>query len=163
MSERECVQCAAETVAGARCKRTTCKYAKYCFQHTKSKRGVAVRTSAIPNGGQGLFAAKDIPAKAKIVDYGGTVMTAARYNRNRSGYGIALGQGMVLDGKSTQSGLGRYANSCTPADKRAGNCHGNNARLSVNAANSSASVKSTKRIKKGQEIFVAYGKQYWRQ
>ena len=158
---RECVRCSANTTSGARCKRTTCKYAKFCFQHTKSKLGVVVKASGIPNSGQGLYAVKDIPNKSKIVSYGGKIVSAAHYNRHPSGYGIDIGKGRILDGKSTQSGLGRYANACTVADKRHKRCKGNNARLSINNAGT-ASVKSTKSIKKGQEIFVSYGKQYWK-
>ena len=51
---------------------------------------------------------------------------------NLSGYGIHINKHQVLDGKSTQSGLGRYANSCRKGNKDKGECKGNNAKLSVN-------------------------------
>ena len=69
---------------------------------------------------------------------------------------------MVLDGASTQSGIGRYANSCRAADIAKGYCTGNNAKLAVDQRRRSVNVKSRQAIKAGKEIFVAYGPSYWR-
>ena len=93
--------------------------------------------------------------------YGGSVVSQNTYNQDPSGYGIHLNKNQVLDGKSTQSGLGRYANTCKPANKKKGHCKGQNAKLTVNHMNQSASIKATKKIKAGEEVYVPYGNNFW--
>jgi hypothetical protein len=66
-----------------------------------------------------------------------------------------------LDGKSTQSGLGRYANSCRAQDKRDGLCSGNNGKIVVDTKNKSARLKATRGIEEGTEMYISYGKKYW--
>ena len=164
MSVNECKQCTAQTKAGARCKARTCKYADYCWIHTKTLLRLGLRPSSIPRSGSGLFTYVDIPANKNICEYKGDNISSAEYTATDSGYGIIIPHGRVIDGKSTQSSLGRYANDCRPANKRAGVCSGNNARYSINTRNgvSTVNVKSIKRIPAGSEIFVSYGAGYWR-
>ena len=161
MSQRDCSRCTALTKQGTQCSRTTCKYSHMCFQHSKSALGLQVKTSHIPNTGQGLYTTKTIKRGQKVASYGGNVVSQNAYNQNPSGYGIHLNNNQVLDGKSTQSGLGRYANTCKPANKRQGQCKGQNAKLSVNHRNQSASLKATKKIKAGEEVYVPYGNNFW--
>ena len=91
-----------------------------CFQHTKQKKGLQVKKSKIKNAGLGLYATKDFQNGQKIADYGGVVVSFAQYEKNPSGYGIHLNKKEVLDGKSTQSGLARYANNCRKVNKQKG-------------------------------------------
>lgn len=164
MSVNECAQCSAQTRAGSRCKSRTCKYADYCWIHTKSLLQLGLRTSSIPASGTGLFTYIDIPPKRIICAYKGENIPQEQYNTSNSGYGVAIPRERVIDGKSTQSSLGRYANHCRPEDKRAELCAGNNAKFSISTRNgvSTVNVKSTKRIAAGSEVFVSYGSGYWR-
>ena len=163
MSVTECDRCSATTRSGARCKSRTCKYAMMCWQHTKQLLHLGVRDSAVPAAGQGLFTYVDIPAKRVICSYGGENISRAAYDANRSDYGVGIPGGRVIDGASTQSSIGRYANNCRPADKAAGHCRGNNARFSISTreGQTTVNIKSTKPIPAGSEIFVAYGSGYW--
>ena len=163
MSITECDRCNATTRSGARCKQRTCKYAMMCWQHTKQLLHLGVRDSAIPAAGQGLFTYVDIPVNRVICSYDGENISRAAYSANRSEYGVHIPGGRVIDGASTQSSIGRYANNCRPADRAAGHCRGNNAKFSIStrAGVSTINIKSTKRIPAGGEIFVAYGSGYW--
>ena len=161
MSQRDCSRCTALTKQGTQCSRTTCKYSHMCFQHSKSTHGLQVKTSHIPNTGQGIYTTKTIKKGQKVASYGGNVVSQNAYNQKPSGYGIHLNKNQVLDGKSTQSGLGRYANTCKPANKRLGQCKGQNAKLTVNHRNQTASIKASKTIKPGEEDYVPYGNNFW--
>ena len=161
MSVRECVRCNATNKNGDRCSRTTCKYSDECFQHTKINKQLQVKQSGIQASGQGLYTTKRIKKNEKIIDYGGTFKTKAQYEATDSGYGIYFNKNLVLDGYSTQSGLGRYANDCRKVNKKAGECQGNNARFSSNTSKRTASLKATKTIPRNTEVFVNYGNDYW--
>ena len=160
MSVVECAQCSATTRQGERCRIRTCKYAHMCWQHTKTLLHLGIKPSNIPNAGSGLFTYIDIPPKTIICKYEGTTIDRADYNN--SGYAVDIPKGRVIDGSSTQSSIGRYANNCRPSDKA--HCKCNNAKfaISTRAGITTINIKSTKFIKAGSEIFVAYGRGYWK-
>lgn len=158
----DCVRCEATTKSGKRCSRTTCKYAKYCYQHTRSLKKLEVRRSNIPEAGLGLFTLRDIKKGQVITPYGGVLVSPREYDASDSVYGIEFNKNQILDGASTQSSLGRYANSCRAGNIKKKQCKGQNARLSANKAKKTASVKATRNIKAGEEIFVSYGRSYWK-
>jgi hypothetical protein len=168
---RECHRCDAKVFGGRRCNRVTCKYAKMCWQHTIQNKGLRLGKSKIPGSGTGLFATKTFKSGETVANYGGTVMDRKAYERTDSEYGIAMNKSLVLDGKSTQSGMGRYANDCRRSNRDAKHCRDTNARLSI--ANSRSSLKRTggvaklkvkprTTIKAGDEIYASYGgKAFW--
>ena len=162
MSIVECIQCSATTKSGDRCKKRTCKYAFMCWQHTKQILHLGVKTSAIPNAGSGLFTFVDIPSDKIICKYDGTIIDKDDYKDN--GYGVGIPRGKVVDGASTQSSIGRYSNCCKPSDKNNKHCKGNNAKFSISTRNdiTNINIKSTKRIPAGSEIFVSYGRGFFR-
>ena len=164
MSIKECVRCSAATKLGNQCKINTCKYSEFCWQHTKQLFDLGIKPSAIPNAGSGLFTYKEIPANKTICMYKGDILTRETYNANNSGYGVSISNGRVIDAKSTQSCLGRYANNCRPVDKTAGICNGNNAKFSIyqRAGRTTIRIKSTKRIPANSEVYVSYGAGFWR-
>lgn len=164
MSVRECVQCSAETRKGDRCKKSTCKYSEFCRQHTIKLFELVLRPSNIPESGTGLYTTKNIPAKKRIAKYTGDIKTLEQYRENPSGYAVAIPRGRVIDARSTQSGIARYANDCRPVNRREGHCRGNNAKFSISTrkGETSAWLVSTKRIPADSEIFVSYGRDYWR-
>jgi hypothetical protein len=107
MSQRDCVRCSANKKNGDRCTRRTCKYSSQCFQHTKINKQLQVRKSQIQGSGQGLYTTKKIKKNQKITSYGGEFKTKPQYDATDSGYGIHFNKNLVLDGYSTQHGLGR--------------------------------------------------------
>jgi len=160
---RECVQCEAKTKSGRRCKRRTCTTPAMCYQHTDIKDGLRVKKSTIPKAGKGLFATKRFRRGAKIANYTGVIKNRQAYEKDPThGFGLALNRREVIDARSTQAGIARYANDCRRSNKRARNCKGNNARLSTNTRAKTGSIKALKTIKPGSEIFVNYGRDYWR-
>jgi SET domain-containing protein len=164
MSVKECVQCSAQTRNGKRCKNTTCIYSEFCRAHTIQLFDLVLKKSSIPNSGKGLFTAVAIPPKKRIAKYTGDIKTIEQYKANPSGYAVAIPRGRVIDARSTQSGIARYANDCRLANKRNGDCKGNNSKFSIStrAGVTSIFLVSTKRISAGEEIFVSYGgKSFW--
>ena len=161
MSQTQCVRCRANKQNGDRCTRRTCKYSKYCYQHAKKLEGLKVTQSNIPNAGLGLFATKQFRKGQKVADYGGQIVSTASYRENPSGYGIQINRAVILDAKSTQSGLGRYANNCRKRDKQRNHCNGNNAKIVVNTRSRTATLRATKAIHAGQEVLTSgYGRAF---
>lgn len=165
MSIRNCVRCSAGTKQGRgpRCKNITCIYSEFCAQHTKALFKLAIKKSNINNADKGLFTMKAIKKGQKIAKYTGVIKTQAQYDASDSGYGIAVAKNKIMDGASTQSALGRYANNCRASNKKAGECGGNNAKFSINNRTSPPTIwlKATRNIPAGGEIFVPYGRSYW--
>ena len=161
MSSRDCTRCSAMTLKGKRCRRSTCKYSDQCHQHTIKHKKLQIKTSQIPNSGNGLYTTQDIKKGQVIVPYGGKVITIEEYRESGSTYGIHINKKYILDGASTQSGLGRWANSCTSRNKKSKDCRGNNAKIAINAKNMTANLKATRNISSGEEIFLSYGRGFW--
>ena len=91
----------------------------------------------------------------------GELKSKDEFDGDPSDYGIALNKHLVLDARSTQSALGRYANSCRRADQQAGHCRGNNARIVHNSRNHTVRLRAVKTIPANDEVFIAYGRQFW--
>ena len=124
--------------------------------------GLYLAKSGIPNSGKGLFTSKASPNKAKICDYTGKMMSTKKWNEGGKGdYGVQIRKKLVMDGRSTQSALGRYANHCRSKNKKKKQCSGINAKFSINQQKKTVSVRAKKNIPAHSEIFVSYGKEYW--
>ncbi len=160
MSETQCSRCIALKKNGAQCTRNTCKYSNMCWQHTKSNKGLQIKPSGIPNTGLGLFTSKPFTNNQTIARFGGDIVPYEQYMMNPSGYGIHINNRTILDSKSTQSGMARYANTCKTENRRDGDCVSNNSRIVVNSRNQTASLKATRRIPTGNEVFAAYGNRF---
>ena len=158
MSVRDCVQCAAPTLTGNRCKNRTCIYTEFCNIHAKSILGLVLKKSGIPNSGKGLFTLVDIKKKQNIVRYTGEIISQDEHNIRDSGYGLKLSDNKIMDARSTQSCIGRYSNTCKTANKRAKHCKDNNARFVINPRNDTVWIRATKNIPANSEIFVSYGR-----
>ncbi len=158
----DCVRCSAQTKSGKRCSRNTCRYYRYCYQHAKSILKLEIKKSNIPESGFGLFTLKPIKKGSVITPYLGKIVSPEIYDVSDSTYGIQLNKKEILDGQSTQSSLGRWSNSCRAGNVRKKQCKGQNAKLSGNSRTKTASVKANKNIKAGEEIFVSYGKSFWK-
>ena len=160
MSVRDCQQCNAMTRYGRRCRRITCLYSSFCFQHTRRlERALNLKKSHIPGGGTGLYAWNRIPYNTNIAEYTGNEIGIPDPNVHYP-YAVTRRDGTAVDASSTQSTIARYANDCRPANVAANHCQGNNARLYENN-NGRIWLRSTRAIPAGQEIFVSYGDEYW--
>ena len=164
MSVKESVRCAAATRQGrgAQCRNITVIYSEFCAGHTKHLLDLALKPSGIPGAGLGLYTLKAIPKGGTIVVYTGVRMTQDEYDKHPSGYGVAIPGGMVIDGRSTQSSLGRYANDCRAGNRRAGQCSGNNAELVYDEKPFKLRIQAVKNIPANREVLVSYGARYWK-
>ena len=160
---RECARCAAEKPNGERCKLRTCKYAKYCWIHTKKKEGVSIKRSGVEGGGQGLYTAREFKKNDRIGIYSGKRVSRKAYAARPNGrYGFtAPNGGFIIDARSTQSGNMRYVNSCRRQDKAAGRCRGNNVNSVQDRSTNQIKYTANKNIPAGEELFVSYGAGYW--
>lgn len=155
--ELECARCQAETKDGSRCKRRTRKQLPFCFAHSRSLLGVDIRPSTIPGADFGLFALKEFKKDDLITPYQGQLITKAQFDRRYGDglapYAIQINQNTFMDCACAR-GTGAFINT---------NPRHNNARFSVfngrDGHPPAASVRATKRIPIGQEIFVDYGPQ----
>jgi len=156
-TQRDCDQCAANTNSGARCLNRTCKIADLCWLHLKTQKGFAVKPSSVAGAGQGLYTLKEIKvsraekARGKpIMKYGGEELTRAqldaRYPDIDTQYVLKINNNKYLDGRSTQSGLGRYVNSCQNTGQRC------NAKY-----NTAGTLVAKKTIAPGKELLASYG------
>ena len=178
MSVRECDRCHANTATGGRCRRRTCVNGRYCWQHLMRDHHLRVRASNIPGGGKGLFAQRTARAARNnngpvfrsedtIGEYTGDRLNAAqlqqRYPGNTLGaYVVSASANNNIDARSTQTNVVRYANHCRPRNQRAGHCRHNNARFVANQRTGRVRVAATRNINQGDEIYVSYGREYWR-
>lgn len=154
----ECCRCEANTVKGERCKRRTRKQLPFCYEHARSILHVDIRPSTIPGAGLGLFALQEFKSGELIAPYKGEILTRAqmneRYDLEDGGlapYALQINANTFIDSACSR-GTGAFINT-KPRH--------NNARFSVYSGRAghppSASVRATKRIAPGEEIFVDYG------
>jgi len=163
MSVVDCVRCTAFKADGGRCTRRTCKYQGMCWQHSQSQRGLKLTQSNIPGAGQGLFATRnfDVGDTVAVMATRRHKMTRQQYDNTEHPqlYGQQFGR-HVWDARSTQSGMGRYANDCRTANRNAGHCVHNNTKPALNASTGRITLKARRRIRRGDEIFQGYGRAY---
>ena len=153
MKRTPCQRCIAIKKDGQRCKNMTCKWSPMCYVH----RQVIVKESTIPDAGQGGFARVDLKKGTTIGRYTvGTIKLDADQlpPMNDRTHIWQKNANTFFDAEKTNSIAGKY-NSCTARDAKRTGCS-QNAKI-----NSVGNVKLTKNVKKGAEIFVPYGKDYW--
>ena len=156
-------QCqSAQGKSGERCRRRCITGFEFCFLHLQSKLNLKIKDSTLPGAGKGLFAfdrtkePDDIVFRAgdKIAQYNGELINAEqlaeRYDGHTAPYAVELSKTQAID-SACKRGVGSLGNT---------NPGGNNATLAISTANKTASIKSTKNIRNGQEVFISYGRSY---
>jgi hypothetical protein len=163
-SVRECVRCAAETKNGDRCKRNTCIYSEFCHLHTKILFDLTLKKSKIPGAGKGLYTTVNIPKNKNISQYTGEIKSIEDFNADPSGYAVQIPKNKVVDAVSTQSAIARYANDCRTSNRKAKQCTGTNSKFVVTTRQGITKIwlRATKNIPANSEIYISYGKQYWK-
>lgn len=157
----ESVRCADYTVKGARCKRMCVFGSPYCSAHLASIHYLQIRPSLIPNAGKGLFAVHPRDSNSKEVLFRrGEIICACkgeiideeelvgRYGNKTPPYVVGVSEDVYEDGARIR-GIGALANT---------NPGHTNATLSIYRGR--ASLKATRSIRSGDEIYLAYGRAY---
>ena len=118
-----------------------------------------LKKSGLPNAGKGLFTKQDIPKGTVIVEYKGRITTwdEIKHEDGKNGYLYYVNSKHVINAKPYVKALGRYANDAMGRSRVDG--LRNNAEYVEK--NKRCFIKSTRKILKGQEIFVGYGREYW--
>jgi RNase H-like domain found in reverse transcriptase/Reverse transcriptase (RNA-dependent DNA polymerase)/Aspartyl protease/SET domain len=149
-------RCNGTTKKGEHCKQRTAK-GQYCWNHMSSVLGLRLRASTVPGAGMGLFASRDLPAQTDI-DYTGD-RRPLDDDTEPGPYFLQLTNSTAIDAARTNAGPGRWIN-----DPR-GSAATANATWSLYTPPGKprvACVRTLRRIKKGEEILIKYGADYWR-
>jgi hypothetical protein len=106
--------------------------------------------------GLGLFAKKKFKKNEVICKYDGTLILAdsKAITAMSSDYLLEICDGVYIDGVAINKNPGRYINDGKSMP------HGNNSYFSPFPAGKSASIKASKTIGIGDEIYAAYGLSY---
>jgi SET domain-containing protein len=123
---------------------------------------LVVKKSSLPDAGKGLFTKRDIKKGERFIEYLGEVVTEAELDRRAEkdifGYAFYISKKKCIDAFYTPNELARYANDARGLNKIKG--VKNNACYVV--YKNSGWIKAEKNIKAGEEIFVSYGAEYWK-
>jgi hypothetical protein len=119
-----------------------------------------VKRSTLPGAGKGLFTKKAIPKGARIVEYKGrrTTWKDVKDDDGKNGYIFYINRKNVIDALPRQKALARYANDARGISRVKG--LKNNSDYIVD--DMKAYIESKKAIPAGGEVFVDYGKDYWK-
>jgi uncharacterized protein len=126
-------------------------------------KNLEVKTSQIPNSGKGLYTKVDVKKGERIVEYLGEIITEkeleARAEKDEYGYAFFINKKNCIDAFHTPETLARYANDAKGLTRVKGlrnNC-------AYNIWKNRGWIIAEKNIKAGEEIFVDYGSDYWKE
>jgi hypothetical protein len=129
----------------------------------RSLLGLDIRPSQIEGAGLGLFGIGDMKKGHSVVDYVGDVLTEAelisRYGDATAPYALRVSGDHFIDG-ALRRGIGAYINASRQKDNV--KTRPANVRFVVHMGHKTARFVTTRRIRAGQEILVAYGGVYWK-
>ena len=123
------------------------------------ERQLHVKKSQLPGAGKGLFTKIDIQKGTRIVEYRGFLhrWKDIKHEDGHNGYLLYINPNAVINAQGTLKLIGRYANDANGIVRIEG-LHNNSEYVTVG---SRCFITATKNIRKGEEIFVRYGKEYW--
>ncbi len=118
-----------------------------------------IKRSKIPGAGKGLFTKKLIEKATRITEYKGRITTwkEVQHGNVFNAYVYYVKRGHVIDAMKHKKVLARYINDAAGITRIKGitnNCNFVN-------ENGRVFIESTKKIEAGEELYVAYGKEYW--
>ncbi len=118
-----------------------------------------IKKSNLTGAGKGLFTKIDIRKGTRIVEYKGRVQRwkEVKHEDGHNGYLMYINRNIVINALPSVKTLARYANDARGLVRIKG-LRNNSESVSEG---SRCFIESTKAIKKGEEIFVYYGREYW--
>ncbi len=118
-----------------------------------------VKESTIPGAGKGLFTKVAINKGTRIVEYKGTIKTWKEVKHHYNNYYIFyVNRNHVIDAQRSKKAVARFINHAHGFNKVLG--IRNNAAFVIDGKN--VFVDAIRHIAAGSEIFVSYGKDYWK-
>jgi len=124
------------------------------------EKNLVVKTSLIPQAGQGLFTTTLIPKGTRVVEYKGRVTDwkNVRSDNGDNGYIYFMKRTHVIDASRALSSLARFSNDARGLTRIKG--LDNNAEYVEDGLR--VYIVSKREIRAGEEIFVSYGPEYWK-
>lgn len=118
-----------------------------------------VKQSTLPNAGKGLFTKKFIAKGSLITEYKGKITNWKDTNHDdgKNPYIFYVSRNHVLDAKEEKIAFAHYANDAK-GFKRVPGLKNNGIYI---VKNKRVFIQALKDIQPKEEIFVAYGKEYW--
>lgn len=123
-----------------------------------------IKKSRIPGAGKGLFAKVLFKRGDRVIEYTGEELTWAQCKKRNEqmhggigAYYFYISERKCVDAQNCPDSLARYANDAAGIVRLPG--IRNNARFEV--IKGKPYIIASRNIKPGDEIFVAYGKDYW--
>jgi SET domain-containing protein len=122
-----------------------------------------IQDSMIPGAGKGLFTDAPIKKGETIIEYTGEKITWKQCQKRNealediNGYFFFVSKNNCIDARETLDSLGRYANDAKGLTRIEG--LKNNAEYEIRKHK--PYIVAKRNIKAGEEILVAYGKEYW--
>ena len=118
-----------------------------------------IKKSKLPNAGKGLFTKKNIPKGTRIVEYKGKLRAwkDVKHLDGYNGYLMNITRHAVIDALPTIKTFGRFANDASGFVKVPGlrnNCE-------YVSDGKRCYIESLRAIRKGEELFVSYGRDFW--
>jgi uncharacterized protein len=124
-----------------------------------SRKDLFIKKSQLPKAGKGLFTRVDIRKGDRIVEYKGRHQKweDVKHEDGYNGYLLRVNRIDTINGEPSKSALGRYANDAAGHSRVKG--LRNNAEYNIYGKR--CFIEATRSIGKWEEVFVAYGKEYW--
>lgn len=120
-----------------------------------------VKSSQLPNAGNGLFTAIAIYKDEVISIFKGEILTTLqaklRANKGKDKYFMSMPNGTMLDSMNTNC-FAKYANDAEGFSKSK---FKNSAKIALDE-DDNVCIIATRNIKVNEEIFCGYGKAYWK-
>ena len=121
-----------------------------------------VKKSKLPKAGKGLFTKRDIKKGERFVEYLGEIVTEKELDRRAEddiyGYAFYISKNRCIDAFYTPDELARYANDANGLTKVKGLKNNSSYTIYKNRG----WIEAERDIKAGEEIFVSYGSEYWK-
>jgi hypothetical protein len=149
-------RCTADSKDGTQCRGRT-KRGQFCFSHRKQKHGTRVAKAQVRGAGMGLHATRDFERNEIIADYTGELI----HDDNDDGVGGPYFLGLTrrdhgcIDAARTNSGDGRWINDPRGTGRRP------NCKFASVPGTTEVRVRTLRRVKKGEEFLLSYGRSYW--
>ncbi|MDP1726135.1 MAG: SET domain-containing protein [Bacteroidota bacterium] len=124
---------------------------------------LVIKKSKIPGAGKGLFTTTLIKRGEPVIEYTGDNITWAECKRRNehhdgvSAYFFYISARKCVDAQNCPESKARYANDAAGFIRLPG--FKNNSRFEIR--NGRPFIVASKNIKPGEEVYVAYGKEYW--
>ena len=150
-------RCIADTKNREQCCNYT-PHGEFCWLHLALRKGVRVQSSSIAGAGKGLFAVRPLK-RGEEFNYTGDLcnwIKSMHHHRHTVIICFEVSNHLAVDAARTNTAEGRFVNDARGTGMR------NNLRFSVNQRAKTVKMKVMRNIKAGEELFVAYGKNYWK-